>query len=192
LNTRYSNTLMASAVLATVLLKPFNAVAAVDLFLKIDGVQGESVDVKHKGEIDVVAWGWGESKSVQATPSSGSSAGKGVACISDLKISKYIDEATPHLITSTVNNDTFASAKLTVRKPGPAGLEFFTVTMTNVSITSYATGATLADDRLTENIMLHFNSAVGQYVPQSASGTELAPVTWSVSENGGLGNPLCP
>ena len=32
---------------------------AVDYFLKIDGIEGESQDAKHKGEIEVESFGWG-------------------------------------------------------------------------------------------------------------------------------------
>ena len=35
---------------------------AVDYFLKIDGIEGESTDKKHAKEIDVDAWSWGESQ----------------------------------------------------------------------------------------------------------------------------------
>ena len=34
--------------------------AAVDYFIKFDGIKGESADVKHKDEIDVESWSWGE------------------------------------------------------------------------------------------------------------------------------------
>ena len=30
-----------------------------DVFAKIGTIQGESTDVKHKNEIDVLAWSWG-------------------------------------------------------------------------------------------------------------------------------------
>ncbi|HEY7575111.1 MAG TPA: type VI secretion system tube protein Hcp, partial [Thermoanaerobaculia bacterium] len=33
--------------------------AKTDYFLKIDGIEGESQDGKHKGEIDVLSWSWG-------------------------------------------------------------------------------------------------------------------------------------
>jgi type VI secretion system secreted protein Hcp len=36
---------------------------AVDFFLKLDGIPGESKDKAHKGEIDVLAWSWGMSQS---------------------------------------------------------------------------------------------------------------------------------
>ena len=34
--------------------------AAVDYFIKFDGIKGESADAKHKDEIDVESWSWGE------------------------------------------------------------------------------------------------------------------------------------
>ena len=34
--------------------------AAFDYFLRIDGIPGESTDAKHKGEIDVLSFSWGE------------------------------------------------------------------------------------------------------------------------------------
>ena len=34
--------------------------AAVDYFLKFDGIDGESADAKHKDEIDVESWSWGK------------------------------------------------------------------------------------------------------------------------------------
>ena len=40
--------------------------AAFDYFLKLDGIPGESVDAKHKGEIDVLSWSWGESQPIAA------------------------------------------------------------------------------------------------------------------------------
>ena len=36
---------------------------AVDMFLKLDGIKGESLDATHKDEIDVLAWSWGLSQS---------------------------------------------------------------------------------------------------------------------------------
>ena len=36
---------------------------AVDMFIKIADIKGESGDSKHKGSIDVLAWSWGMSQS---------------------------------------------------------------------------------------------------------------------------------
>ncbi|MCK9688689.1 type VI secretion system tube protein Hcp, partial [Scleromatobacter humisilvae] len=34
---------------------------AMDMFIKIGSLKGESVDKTHAGEIDVLAWSWGMS-----------------------------------------------------------------------------------------------------------------------------------
>ena len=59
--------------------------AAFDYFLRLDGIPGESLDAKHKGEIDVLSWSWGESQEIAATPGGGSGAGK--VAMTDLHVS---------------------------------------------------------------------------------------------------------
>jgi hypothetical protein len=48
--------LVSTSVVATSMLTASSALAAVDMYLKIEGVSGESVDPAHKGEIDVLSW----------------------------------------------------------------------------------------------------------------------------------------
>ena len=66
---------------------------AMDMFIKIDSIKGESVDKTHKGEIDVLAWSWGVSNSGSAHVGGGAGAGK--ANVQDLSFTKYIDKSTP-------------------------------------------------------------------------------------------------
>jgi hypothetical protein len=47
------------------------SVMPVDLFLKLAGIDGESTDAKHKGEIDVLAWSWGLSQDRGPAPPAG-------------------------------------------------------------------------------------------------------------------------
>ena len=61
--------------------------AHVDYFLKIDGIDGESSDHKHKSEIEVLSWSWG----MQTRRDVVSGAATGRAAMQDLKI------VTPHL-----------------------------------------------------------------------------------------------
>jgi len=39
---------------------------ALDMFLKIDGIQGESTDNHHKDKIDILSYTWGESQPAAA------------------------------------------------------------------------------------------------------------------------------
>ena len=70
---------------------------AVDITLKIDGVDGESKIDGHEGEIDVLAWSWGhESQSGSMHVGGGGGAGK--ANIQDVSLTKYVDKASTNLI----------------------------------------------------------------------------------------------
>ena len=70
--------------------------AAFDYFLRLDGIPGESLDAKHKGEIDVLSWSWGESQEIAATPGGGSGAGK--VAMTDLHVSANLSKASPQLL----------------------------------------------------------------------------------------------
>ncbi|WP_374595324.1 type VI secretion system tube protein Hcp, partial [Aquabacterium sp.] len=69
---------------------------AVDMFMKIGDVKGESRDKTHAGEIDVLAWSWGVSNSGSAHTGGGAGAGK--ANVQDLSFTKYVDKASPPLL----------------------------------------------------------------------------------------------
>ncbi|HYN78560.1 MAG TPA: type VI secretion system tube protein Hcp, partial [Lamprocystis sp. (in: g-proteobacteria)] len=69
---------------------------AVDMFLKLEGVTGESQDKTHTGEIDVLAWSWGLSQS--GTFHTGGGGGAGKVNVQDLSFTKYIDKSSPNLM----------------------------------------------------------------------------------------------
>jgi type VI secretion system secreted protein Hcp len=164
---RVSSGVLAAIVVAASLMAPSSALAAVDMFLKITEVTGESKDIAHKDEIDVLAWSWGASSGNART-------GKGalpVACIQDLSVTKYIDSASPELILSAALGTVAKEAVLTVRKAGEKPLEYLVIKMSDVLVTSYSTGGSGGEDRLTENVTLSFESLKGEYRKQKADGT---------------------
>ena len=65
---------------------------AVDIFLKIEGINGEAQDTSHKKEIDVLAWSWGASQS--GTTHSGGGGGSGKASFQDISITKNVSGLT--------------------------------------------------------------------------------------------------
>ncbi len=158
------------------LFTPSRAMAAVDMFLKIVGIQGESADVTHKGEMDVLAWSWGTSNGTART-------GKGVipaACVQDLSLTKYIDSASPQLIMNGVTGVVVPEAVLTMRKAGSTPFEFLILKMSNVSVSSYSTGGSGGEDRLVENVQLHFETMRGEYHRQKPDGSLDTPIFFDV------------
>lgn len=156
---------------------------AVDMFMKLEGITGESVDAKHKGEIDVLAWSWGISNSGSAHTGTGSGAGK--ANFQDLSFTKYVDLATTPLMLAAANGKHVKSAVLVVRKAGETPLEYITITMTQCLVTSTSTGGSGGEDRLTENVTLNFASVTVHYAEQTKTGAAggTGDFKWNIAEN---------
>jgi type VI secretion system secreted protein Hcp len=156
---------------------------AVDMFMAIDDLKGESVDKAKAGQIDVLAWSWGVSNSGSAHTGGGAGAGK--ANVQDLSFTKYVDKATPDLLLAACNGKHFGKATLIVRKAGEKPLEYLTITMTEVLITSVSTGGSGGEDRLTENVTLNFAAIKVDYVEQAKGGTKGATpsMLWNIAEN---------
>jgi type VI secretion system secreted protein Hcp len=111
---------------------------AVDMFMKIDTVDGEAQDSKHKKEIDVLSWSWGVSNSGSAH--NGSGAGSGKASVHDLTFTKWVDSATPKLALGCCSGKHFKDAVLIVRKAGEKPVEYLKIKLDTVLITSISTG----------------------------------------------------
>jgi type VI secretion system secreted protein Hcp len=156
---------------------------AMDMFIKIGALKGESADAKHPGEIDVLAWSWGMSNSGSTHQGSGSGAGK--VNVQDISFTKYIDKSTPDLVLAACNGKHFDKATLVVRKAGEKPLEYLTLTMSDVIITSLSTGGSGGEDRLTENVTLNFGIFKLDYVEQTKTGGtgDKPSVGWNIPEN---------
>lgn len=156
---------------------------AVDIFMKIGDVKGESRDKAHADEIDVLAWSFGMSQS--GTTHQGGGGGAGKVNVQDLSFTKYQDKASPLLMLGCCKGTHYPNATLTVRKAGDKPLEYYIIKMTEVIVTSVSTGGSGGEDRLTENVTLNFAKFEVKYTPQDATGKpgDAIPMTWNIAEN---------
>lgn len=143
---------------------------AVDMFMKIETVTGESVDKTHAGEIDVLAWSWGASQS--GTTHQGGGGGSGKVSVQDLSFTKYVDSSSSVLLKGVCEGTHFDKAKLTVRKAGGTPVEYIIIEMKEVIITSLSTGGSGGEDRLTENVTLNFAEVKFSYQEQDPKGAK--------------------
>jgi type VI secretion system secreted protein Hcp len=159
---------------------------AVDMFIKIGKLEGESRDKAHGKEIDVLAWSWGASNSGSAHVGGGMGAGK--VNVQDLSFTKYIDKSSPDLMLACCSGEHFPEAKLIVRKAGKDPLEYLTITLKEVLVTSVSTGGSGGEDRLTENVTLNFAKVQLNYIEQTASGAPGAKphMGWDIAANAKL------
>ncbi len=157
---------------------------SLDMFLKIEGLDGEAVDKEHGGEIDVLAWSWGMSQS--GSTHMGGGAGAGKVNVQDLSFTKYIDKSSPNLMKYCCNGKHIKEALLTVRKAGGKPLEYVKIKMEQAMITSVSTGGSGGEDRLTENCTLNFAKVNFEYQPQKADGSKAGgaiKLGWNIAEN---------
>jgi type VI secretion system secreted protein Hcp len=160
---------------------------AMDMFIKLDDIKGESSDDKHANEIDVLAWSWGETQSGSAHIGGGQGAGK--VHVQDLHFTKHTDKSSPVLFGMCAAGKHIKQALLTVRKAGEKPLEYIKITMNDCIITSISLGGQGGQDRLTENISLNFASVKYEYTPQKkdGSGDAVVQTGWDIAANKATG-----
>ena len=142
---------------------------AVNIFLDIQSIKGESMDAKHKDTIDVLSWSRGMSQT--GTTHIGGGGGAGKVNVQDLSLTKYVDSASTALMKCCCTGEHLNRAKLIVRKAGLRPLEYLTIEMQEVMVTAIPTGGSGSDDRLTENVTLNFRDVKTSYQRQRADGS---------------------
>ena len=128
---------------------------AFDAFLKIDGIDGESNDKFHKGEIEISSFSWGVSNT--GTGNVGGGGGAGKASFQDLHFASSISKASPLLAKNCATGEHIKEATLTVRKGGgEKGFEFMKIKLNDVLVSSYANGGSAGDGLPSDQFSLNF------------------------------------
>jgi type VI secretion system secreted protein Hcp len=156
---------------------------AVDIFMVVDGIKGESKDKAYKEAIDVLAWSWGLSNS--GSFHTGGGGGSGKVNVQDLSFTKYVDKASADLHLACCNGKHLKSAKLIVRKAGEKALDYIIVELSECMVTAVTTGGSGGEDRLTENVTLNFSKVHFEYKVQDekGGGKDGGQYTWDVAGN---------
>jgi type VI secretion system secreted protein Hcp len=154
-----------------------------DMFLMLDGIKGESADDKHKGEIDIESFSWGLAQ--QGSGNRGGGSGTGKVDIADITIQKHVDRSSPSLMLVCANGKHIAKGKLTLRKAGENPLEYLTVDLESIFVSSYQVGGSNGGGVPTESISLNFVKVKTEYWTQSDKGAkgENANFSWDVAKN---------
>ncbi len=159
--------------------------AQVDYFLKIDGIEGESTDSKHKDEIDIESWSWGETQSGSHAYGGGGGAGK--VSMQDFNFTMRVNKASPKLLLATANGTHIKQALLTCRKAGKEQQEYLKIKFSDLLISAFQTGGSNGEVVPVDQISLNFAKIEYEYYPQKPDGTlgSKIPVWWSLKENKG-------
>ena len=156
---------------------------AVDMFLKLDGIKGESKDHKHKDEIHIESFSWGMSQT--GAHGAGGGGGAGKVAVHDISVTKFVDKSSPELMLACCNGKHIKEGLITVRKAGEKPLEYLKIKLTDILI-SGVQDAGHGSDLLSENVTLNFSKFHLDYQEQAATGLpEGGPISvgWDIKAN---------
>jgi len=142
-----------------------------DVFLKLDGIDGEAEDSKHGKEIEVESW-WFEARQ-SGTGAQGLGLGGGKVELQDLHISKTMDKSSPKLFQYCATGKPVAKATLVARKAGGSQQEYLKINLTDVLITYYRPhmDATQSGVLPRDEFSLQFGKIEFEYSEQKNDGT---------------------
>ena len=155
---------------------PTAVLAAVDAYLEIEGIKGESQDDKHRDWIEISSFSWGTSHAANIG-SATSGAGAGKVALQDLHFTKTVDKASPVLMLACANGKHFPTVTIEMRKAG--GGPYITYILSDVVISSVQ--ASSGGDNPTESVTLNF-AHMSERSQSPVEGRALAP-------SGGLRRP---
>jgi type VI secretion system secreted protein Hcp len=155
---------------------------AVDMFLKLDGIKGESKDDKHKEEIHIESFSWGLSQTGAHGVGGGGGAGK--VAVHDISITKFVDKSSAALMLHCAGGKHIKDGLITVRKAGEKPLEYLKIKLDDILV-SGVQHAGHGSDLLTENVTLNFAKFHVEYQEQKpdGSGQPGGEMGWDVKAN---------
>ena len=142
---------------------------ASDIFAKIGDIKGESLDAKHKDEIEVLSWSWGVPQS--GTMAYGGGGGEGKASFNDFNFTHHVDKASPVLMKACATGEHIKEATITVRKAGKGQQEFLIIKMNDILITSVNPSGSGDAAATAESVALQCAKVDLEYKPQKADGS---------------------
>lgn len=159
---------------------------AIEAYLKIEGIEGESQSDTNAKQIDLLSWSWGMNQS--GTTHLGSGGGSGKVNVNDMSFTKYLDKSTPALITACCNGRHIPKATMQLYKAGggPKPLLYLELKFDEILISSYSTGGSSDGlDRVMENISFNFRRFEYTYTIQNEKGGAVgkADAKWDIAKN---------
>jgi type VI secretion system secreted protein Hcp len=158
-----------------------------DAFLKIDGVDGETTDAKHKGEIEILSYHWGVSQAISGTVSS-SGTFSGQRCdMTAVAIVKSLDKASPKLAQACASGEHFKSATITLSRAGGDKQPYMKYKLSDVLIENVSVGGASQGEGgvPSEEVGLRYGKIELEYTVVGTDGKAAGNVTggWDLKEN---------
>lgn len=156
---------------------------AIDMFLRVDGVSGESQDANHKGWTDITSFNWGASQ--PGTMFAGGGGGAGKVTFSDLSVMAPIDKSTSALLAGCASGKHFPKVEVSICKAGGSQIEYCLITLEDVLITGVYFGGAQGNENLNMQYSFQASKVRQKYNEQTTTGGKGAEVSagWNIKEN---------
>lgn len=144
---------------------------AIDVYLQIDGIKGESMDDKHKDWIECASVNWGISQPRSATASTGGGHAAERAELQEITFGKVSDLSSPILMQTCAMGKTIPKAKFKFMRADGQGvpIKYFEIELENVLIGAITPGIE-AGSILAEHVSLKFSKVKWRYTQQKIGG----------------------
>ena len=154
---------------------------AVDAFLKLGDIKGESTDSKHHDWIEVLSYSFGVSNT--GTMAFGGGGGAGKAEASDFSFMHQYDRASPVLFTKCAEGAHIPMAQLDVVRAGKEQQTFLVIKFENVMISSAQVSG--SSEEPVDSISFAFGKIAIEYKQQNPDGSVGAPTEggWDFEKN---------
>ncbi len=142
-------------------------VLAVDMFLKIEGIEGESTAAGGHGDwIEIESFSWAASR---PSTSTGRTRGGGRTSFSDMSVVKKVYAASPNLYLACASGKHYPSATLQIRKAGEGPVPYMEYRLENVRISSVSVSTSESSAEPVEEVTLSYGKIVWTYTPADAT-----------------------
>jgi type VI secretion system secreted protein Hcp len=160
---------------------------AVDMFLKLTEIDGESRDDQYAKWIEIESFSWGESQEIVAG-AAGAGAGSGKVSMQDFHFTTGFSKASVKLFVACASGEHIPDATLNLRRAGgdKGGETYLTWKLRDVKITSYQTGASSGgSDVPMDQFSLNFTKVEVSYKEQKADGGtgQVYEAGWDLQKN---------
>lgn len=153
-----------------------------DIFLKIEGIPGESADKAHKDEIEVLSYSWGVDQAGQSGHVGGGM-GAGKATFRDFSFGMRVSQASTPLFLACAAGKHIPKATLTVRKAGAKPVDYLIIEFKDIVITSLEQVS--GDEMPMERVAFAYANLEITYAPQDARGRTgpSSKAGWDLQQN---------
>jgi type VI secretion system secreted protein Hcp len=158
---------------------------AIEIFMKLDGIEGESQKKGAEDWIEIFSFSNGASNPSSVAFGTGSGAGK--VDLSSLSLQKQLDKSSPKLFLNCCNGTHIANGQMVVRESSGSDTTqtYFQYDMTEVFIDSISWGGAANGGKPSESLSVSCKSLQVTYTPQSTDGSLGSKIVtgWNVTTN---------